>query len=152
MQIGHIILLTGMSLIVGVPLWIWTQIPKWGIFIITPVLAIVLINLIGYIIDFLEKDKDPFRNGTDTDIEIDKKWNNNIFKETLDEIKHALGAKPPCGKCGSTDVALILYGLTDLDEKMKSMIDEGKITLGGCIIGEDSPKWVCNDCKHTYGK
>ncbi len=74
-----------------------------------------------------------------------------IFKKAHREIKRELRSKSPCNKCGSTDVALFLYGLTDLDEEMKSMIDEGKITLGGCMIGKDSPKWVCNDCKHKFG-
>jgi len=57
MHLGQAILLIGMSLIIGIPLGIWTQIPKWIIVIISPVLAVILINLIDSIIPFLERQK-----------------------------------------------------------------------------------------------
>jgi hypothetical protein len=83
--------------------------------------------------------------------DINMRRERRILKEAYDEIKRGLGMRPPCSECGSTDAARIVYGLTDLDEKKKRMIDEGKITLGGCMIDKDSQKWVCKDCKHKYG-
>ena len=147
MHFGQIILLLGMSLIIGIPMGIWTQIPKWIIVTISPVLAIISINLIDCIVSLLERQKTPHEYGGD----IDEERKHRILKEAHDEINRELDMKLPCNECGSTDVVLILYGLADLDEEMKSMIDEGKITLGGCMVDKDSPKWVCNDCKHKYG-
>jgi hypothetical protein len=98
-------------------------------------------------IAFFERQKATYKRGDD----MDEKRKKRIFKEAYDEIKRGLGMKPPCNECGSKNVVRILYGLTDLDEKMMRMIDEGKITLGGCMIDEDPPKWVCKDCKHKYG-
>ena len=56
---GHILLLLGMSLIIGIPLGIWTQLSKWIIVAISLVLAVILINLIDRIIPLLEKRKIP---------------------------------------------------------------------------------------------
>jgi hypothetical protein len=146
MDLGHIILLAGMSLIVGVPLGIWTQIPWWIIVLISPVSAIILINLIDVVVSFVERRIAPHEAAVGID-----GVKHSLLKKAHNEIKRELKLKPPCNACGSKDAALIVYGLTDLDEKMKGMIDLGKITLGGCMVDKDSPKWVCNDCRHKYG-
>ncbi|MBW2365555.1 MAG: hypothetical protein JRF25_10950 [Deltaproteobacteria bacterium] len=57
MHLGQAILLIGISLIIGIPLGIWTQIPKWIIVTLSPVLALILINLIDCIIPLLERQK-----------------------------------------------------------------------------------------------
>ena len=30
-------------------------------------------------------------------------------------------------------------------------IENKEIVAGGCIIGNDDPKWQCNDCLHRWG-
>ena len=60
--------------------------------------------------------------------------------------------KPTCPKCKSTNIALILYGYpVDMDEYLKS-IESGKYAPGGCCVDENSPRWICNDCKFEFGK
>lgn len=50
-----------------------------------------------------------------------------------------------CPNCGSLKVARILYGLIDeLTPDLEKQLKEGKIVLGGCVIGE--AKWECADC------
>lgn len=147
MHLGHILLLSGMSLFIGIPLVIWTHIPLWIVIAISPVLALVSITLIDYLIPFLEKQTSSY----DYEIKRGEELKFNFFRNVRDDINQQLASKRPCNKCGSTDVALIVYGLPDLDEAMKKMIDEKKITLGGCMIAKDSAKWACNVCKHTYG-
>ena len=51
-----------------------------------------------------------------------------------------------CPKCDSTEVIRIIYGLpADREEAMKAD-REGKIKLGGCIVGEESPNFTCKSC------
>lgn len=147
MHLVHIILLLGMSLLIGVPVWIWTAIPKWIVVIASPILAIISINLIDQIVILLERGITRSENLEET-VEERKE---RIFREAHEEISRQFDTKRPCPKCGSTNVALILYGLMDLDEKMKAMTNEGKITLGGCMAEEKPLKWACNDCRHKYG-
>jgi ribosomal protein L37AE/L43A len=56
--------------------------------------------------------------------------------------------KPPCPKCGSTNVVPICYGFPT-PEALKEQ-KQGKIVLGGCCIDRDIPKWHCNDCEHEW--
>jgi nitrite reductase/ring-hydroxylating ferredoxin subunit len=60
-------------------------------------------------------------------------------------------APDSCPKCGNKSIDFILYGLPDLsviDAELKS----GKVTLGGCVLFEDSPQWRCNSCSHQWGE
>jgi len=51
-----------------------------------------------------------------------------------------------CPKCESTEVIRIIYGLpVDREEAMKAE-REGRIKLGGCIVGEESPNFTCKSC------
>ena len=51
-----------------------------------------------------------------------------------------------CPRCESPEVIRIIYGLpADREEAMKAD-REGKIKLGGCIVGEESPNFTCKSC------
>ena len=55
-----------------------------------------------------------------------------------------------CPKCKSNkDVTEIIYGYPD-DELMKEY-EEGKVRLGGCMIGECKPKYYCKKDKLDFG-
>ena len=56
-----------------------------------------------------------------------------------------------CPKCKSKNVCKIIYGYVNLDEQIQLEIDRKKIELGGCIIGENSPEFRCNDCQSEWG-
>ena len=55
-----------------------------------------------------------------------------------------------CPRCGSKNIAEILYGLPDYNEELQSEIKEGKLRLGGCCASELDPKYYCNDCKKGF--
>ena len=57
-----------------------------------------------------------------------------------------------CPKCGSEDVAHILYGLPLYDKTLKNALEKGEIHLGGCCIDADSPAYHCNQCGEEFGK
>jgi hypothetical protein len=68
--------------------------------------------------------------------------------KTLEELR---GDKPElCPSCGSRSVVRIVYGLPN--EVGQEAARRGAITLGGCIVVEDAPKWQCGDCGHEWGK
>ncbi|MDY6853957.1 MAG: hypothetical protein SWO11_04500 [Thermodesulfobacteriota bacterium] len=89
----------------------------------SPVLSILIILLI----DLIEKHAER-KNNYGEDIYLERK--NRILKEAKFEINRELNLKPPCNKCDSKNVTLIIYGLVDIDEDLKIMIEGGKITLG----------------------
>ncbi len=70
---------------------------------------------------------------------------------------HAKGSivlrKPnKCPDCGSIRIARIMYGLPDFSsEELKKAVEEGRIVLGGCIVGPDSPRWECKGCGARMG-
>jgi hypothetical protein len=33
---------------------------------------------------------------------------------------------------------------------MMEAAEAGKITLGGCIVGENDPRWECAKCDHRW--
>jgi hypothetical protein len=53
-----------------------------------------------------------------------------------------------CNKCGSEDIAEILWGMPQFDKELQKLIDAGKIVLGGCCIRGDGldAVWRCNSC------
>jgi hypothetical protein len=56
-----------------------------------------------------------------------------------------LSAKAPerCPKCGGP-VTPIVYGLPT--EEMGRRAKAGEIVLGGCMVDEKSPTWLCGNC------
>ncbi|MDH5756340.1 MAG: hypothetical protein OEZ55_06715 [Nitrospinota bacterium] len=57
---------------------------------------------------------------------------------------------PPCPECGADDILPIRYGMPGT-EMMREM-EEGKAVLGGCVIDEDAPVWLCRACNHKFGR
>ena len=50
----------------------------------------------------------------------------------------------PCPTCGSTDALRILYGYPT--EEAFEASERGELTLGGCMVGEESPDYECRGC------
>jgi len=68
---------------------------------------------------------------------------------------HSLEAVPPrrcrarprrCTACRSSTIARILYGLPAMDAELERELEEGRLVLGGCVIGMDDPAWQCTTC------
>ena len=56
-----------------------------------------------------------------------------------------------CPQCGKSSVALIFWGYPGNMDWYLQAIENKEIVAGGCIIGNDDPKWQCNDCLHRWG-
>ena len=54
-------------------------------------------------------------------------------------------ALPACPRCGSFGALEIVYGLPT-GEAVEAA-ERGEIALGGCVIGEESPDYVCRTCR-----
>ena len=52
-----------------------------------------------------------------------------------------------CPQCGSSRIAVILYGMPEYSPELAKSLKEGKIELGGCCISNDDPKWKCTECE-----
>ena len=62
------------------------------------------------------------------------------------------GRPSKCPQCGSPRIARIVYGLPDFSSgELKKAVEEGRIVLGGCIVGPDSPRWECKGCGARMG-
>ena len=57
--------------------------------------------------------------------------------------------KTPCPKCGSANIARVLYGMPDYTDWLEKRLESGSIVLGGCSVTGDDADRFCNDCE-TY--
>ena len=53
-----------------------------------------------------------------------------------------------CPRCGSKDVLPIIYGLQDPEQDVELRV--GRVKLGGCLVGPDSPELYCKACRHEW--
>lgn len=54
--------------------------------------------------------------------------------------------KQPCSNCGAPLTRVrILYGYPTLEAEKRAQ--RGEVVLGGCLVGEDDPKWACAACR-----
>ena len=56
-----------------------------------------------------------------------------------------------CIQCNGTSVAEIIYGLCEITNELEQAINKKQIILGGCLIGNNDPKWECTDCFNRWG-
>ena len=56
-----------------------------------------------------------------------------------------------CPACHSPRVAAIVYGLMEFTPELERDLEEGRIVLGGCEVTEESKRWECVDCCHSWG-
>lgn len=51
-----------------------------------------------------------------------------------------------CTACFARTVAPMLFGMPADDAKLERDVAEGRLILGGCLIGLDDPVWGCTTC------
>lgn len=51
----------------------------------------------------------------------------------------------PCPKCGSTD-RIVPFSYGEPSPETMARFDRGEVALGGCLIEEDAPAYVCMAC------
>lgn len=57
-----------------------------------------------------------------------------------------MSATPTCEACGLPMVPIV-YGLPDPETMQEA--EEGKVSLGGCLIEIDQPKYTCLLCQEA---
>ena len=57
-----------------------------------------------------------------------------------------------CPKCGSGNVAKILYGKPIWSDELEEKLASGEIELGGCFISKEFPVFVCKSCREQWGR
>lgn len=57
--------------------------------------------------------------------------------------------KKKCPACGANDTVKILYGMPTYEAFEAS--ERGEISLGGCCISDNSPRWHCKACGQNFG-
>ncbi len=55
-----------------------------------------------------------------------------------------------CPVCSSEKIAVILYGLPAVSEKLREAVNSGEIIFGGCMITPDRAFWECVVCKTRF--
>jgi hypothetical protein len=77
----------------------------------------------------------------------------NDLNDKTDSTSHpSEWADLRCPRCGSGEIALILYGLPEGHRDRTVRQYPEKYFFGGCSIDlEDCPKWYCNQCRVRWG-
>lgn len=70
----------------------------------------------------------------------------------IDSLERLDLDSPRCPECGSSNVAVILWGLPSFTDELQKELEEGKVVLGGGCVSFDDSKYECNDCKHRFGR
>ncbi len=52
-----------------------------------------------------------------------------------------------CTECGRHGIP-ILYGLPSPHARVLAAV--GLLRLGGCVVTDDDPNWVCRSCAHVW--
>lgn len=68
------------------------------------------------------------------------------------DVENMEDAEVVCPYCGSRNIAHLIYGMPAFTEELQRKLDEGKVTLGGCVFEYDRPilLYHCNDCGEEF--
>ncbi len=130
-----VILLAG---IIAIPLIIWTNLAIWMIIPLAPIISFIVLLLFSLMVDFFDVDKQITPHQSQAP----------IFSPDFLRSKRAGGLL--CPKCSSDQIMEIIYGLPPIAEELQKKLDKKAITLGGCMVDEDSPSWACAECRCRF--
>ncbi len=57
-----------------------------------------------------------------------------------------------CPNCNKEWIAEIIWGYRGFDKEIEEQIERREIILGGCLVTDHDPKWMCNNCHHEWGQ
>jgi len=57
-----------------------------------------------------------------------------------------------CPNCNSKFIAEIYWGFPGDFGSIEEQVERKEIVMGGCIVTDNDPKWICNVCNHKWGK
>lgn len=130
-----VVLLAG---IIAIPLRIYTSLTIWVIIALAPIISFITLFLFSIVVDFCDADRQKTPGPS---IHPSKDW--------IDPPKVRHGETPLdlfCPKCSSDQIMKIIYGLPPITKALQKKLDNHTVTLGGCMIGEESPRWACAMC------
>ena len=133
------------TIIVAVVFLVWTGLPNWLAILLAP-----FVSFFGLFILFLLPSLFAGRKKTYAPIPEDE-----MKMDEGKSVDFILPEKPVgllCPSCDSSDIAVIVYGLPAMSKEMEKAIADKKITLGGCMIYDGTPQWICNSCGHKFGE
>ena len=55
---------------------------------------------------------------------------------------------PNCPKCGAPDALPIVRGLPT--EELFELERQGRVALGGCVVGDHDPEFRCRQCGEEW--
>ena len=62
-------------------------------------------------------------------------------------MRNEFETKPnKCPNCGTTTIIEIRYVLIRPTPEQKQEINDGKWVMGGCLLYQGAPEWVCKTC------
>ena len=128
------------AVVVATPFLIWSDLSVWLILLVAPIVSYLGVFSLSLILDLVE------RRGEDPDFEPVPEAREADF--SLPKTPEGLS----CPSCGSKDIAMILYGLPGMTEELEKAIANKEVALGGCLVHDEAPQWVCNACSHKFGK
>lgn len=134
---------------VAVPLLIWSELSTWAVLVAAPIASYAVINVFGFVVDLIERRQKPYKGSYPGEKEVSLE-----FPEKAKEQPLVLPEKPEdlsCPSCGSQSIAAILYGLPAMSEELNKAVENREVTLGGCVVHEEAPRWACNACGHKFG-
>lgn len=59
-------------------------------------------------------------------------------------------SKITCPNCNFANTCRIVYGMPDFTERLQRDLDAGRVSLGGCSVGDNAPNRHCNDCEIDF--
>jgi len=125
-----------------------SELPKLVVFFLAPLASYFGLFGISQIIDLIERKKGPYN------MQPGEEANLGLLKKSEETDLH-LPEKPEghsCPSCGSNDIGLILYGFPSMTKQLEKALKNKEVTLGGCLVYDEAPQWVCNACSHKFGK
>ncbi len=110
----------------------------WIVIPISPVVGFVILVSFSMAVDFLEADK--------------QKASESFEQQQKTPV--CLGAGKPeglkCPACHSDKIMKIIYGLPDMTKEIERQLDDKKMVLGGCLVSDNAPLWMCSACNHKF--
>jgi Immunity protein 35 len=132
------ILIIILSIIVYALLTKFTDLSLWLAIPLAPIVSFITLVAFSLTIEMLE----PKEEVKSTTIPIPE-----------DPSDFILSLKPDgllCPSCGSDKVIEIIYGLPAITQKIQKELEKKTITLGGCMVHENAPLWMCAICNCKF--
>lgn len=147
-----VVAITGL---VAIPLLFLSDLSKWVSFLLGLIIAVFGLFSIDLILTLVDKQRNRkgrplikttnLRDGQGDETEPDLSPGiNDLSLPKAPEDLH-------CPSCDSLNIAVILYGLPALSAELDKALADQQVTLGGCLVYDGAPQWLCTACNNKFG-